>query len=51
MSTRDVTVPKKVVAITAEEYQAKMEAMINRMRGGNNRPGQTSGQARSIILN
>lgn len=51
VSARDVTVPKKVVAITAEEYQAKMEAMINRMRGGNSRPGQTSGQARSIILN
>lgn len=51
VSSKDVTAPKKALPITQEEYQKKMENMMNRMRGmGNNRGGNT-GQARSIIIN
>ncbi len=51
VSTKDVTAPKKALSITQEEYQKKMENMMNRMRGmGNNRGGNT-GQARSIVIN
>lgn len=49
VSARDVTAPKKAIAITAEQYQTKMEAMMNRMRG-NNRQG-AGGQTRSVIIN
>lgn len=38
VSNKDVSVPKKAVAITAEERKAKMEAMSNRFRN-NNRQG------------
>ncbi|MCY1528482.1 GLPGLI family protein [compost metagenome] len=50
VSTKDVTAPKKAVPITQEEYQKKMENMMNRMRNmGNNRGGM--GGARSIVIN
>lgn len=49
VSARDVTAPKKAIAITAEQYQTKMESMMNRMRG-NNRQG-AGGQTRSVIIN
>jgi len=39
VSTKDVTAPKKAVAITPEQYQAKMEAMMARFRNNNNRQG------------
>ncbi len=41
VSTKDVTAPKKAVAITPEQYQAKMEAMMARFRNNNNRQGAT----------
>lgn len=47
VSSRDVNPPKKTVTITPEEYQAKMEAMMKRMR--NNRTGQ--GGATRIVIN
>ncbi len=51
VSSKDVTAPKKALPITQEEYQKKMDNMMNRMRGmGNNRGGNT-GQARSIVIN
>jgi len=50
VSSKDVTAPKKALPITQEEYQKKMENMMNRMRNmGNNRGGM--GGARSIIIN
>ncbi|MBC7614592.1 MAG: hypothetical protein H7202_00850 [Pedobacter sp.] len=51
VSTKDVMAPKKALPITQEEYQKKMENMMNRMRGmGNNRGGNT-GAARPIVIN
>ncbi|RWU10370.1 hypothetical protein [Pedobacter chitinilyticus] len=47
VSNKDVTAPKKAVAITPEQYQAKMEAMMARFRNNNNR-GQ-GGQTRAVI--
>jgi len=41
VSNKDVTAPKKAVAITPEQYQAKMEAMMARFRNNNNRQGAT----------
>jgi len=49
VSSKDVTAPKKAIAITQEEYQKKMENMANRMRGGNRQGG--NGQARNVIIN
>lgn len=46
VSAKDVTVPKKAIAITADEFKAKQAAMMNRMRG--NRP-QGSGASRIVI--
>ncbi|SFH03230.1 hypothetical protein [Pedobacter insulae] len=51
VSTKDVTAPKKATPITQEEYQKKMESMMNRMRGMGNNRGGGAGQARSIIIN
>jgi hypothetical protein len=52
VSAKDVTAPKKALPITQEEYQKKMENMMNRMRGmGNNMRGGAAGQARNIIIN
>ncbi len=34
VSTKDVTAPKKALPITADEYKAKMEAMMKRFSGG-----------------
>lgn len=48
VSAKDVTAPKKALPITAEQYKAKMEAMMKRFTGGG-RPG--GGQARSVIIN
>lgn len=51
VSAKDVTAPKKAVAITEAEYQAKMAAMIKaRTRNGGNR---TNGQPqiRNIVIN
>lgn len=47
ISSKDVTAPKKAILITAEEYQAKLEAMMKRFRG--NRPG--GGAVRTITVN
>ena len=41
VSNKDVTAPKKAIAITPEQYQAKMEAMMARFRNNNNRQGAT----------
>lgn len=38
VSAKDVSAPKKALAITEEEYKAKMEAMMKRFSGGG-RPG------------
>lgn len=46
VSAKDVTVPKKAISITAEEFKAKQAAMMSRMR--NNRP-QGSGATRIVI--
>ena len=48
VSTKDVTAPKKALPITADEYKAKMEAMMKRFSGGGNRQG---GQPRSTVIN
>ena len=47
VSAKDVTAPKKAVAITADEYKVKMENMMKRFSGGGNRPG--AAPARMII--
>lgn len=47
VSNSDVTAPKKAIAITPEEYQAKMEAMANRFR--NMRGGQPNRSMRITI--
>lgn len=39
VSTKDVTAPKKALAITADEYKAKMEAMMKRFSGGGRQGG------------
>lgn len=41
VSSKDVTAPKKAIAITAEEYQAKQASMMNRFR---NRQGGATGR-------
>ncbi|MGF1925091.1 MAG: hypothetical protein ACQUHE_13005 [Bacteroidia bacterium] len=51
VSAKDVTAPKKALPITQEEYQKKMENMMNRMRGMGNNRGGNAGQARSMIIN
>ncbi|MFD0941238.1 hypothetical protein [Pedobacter boryungensis] len=51
VSTKDVTAPKKAVAITADEYKAKMEAMMKRFSGGNRQGGGPGGNVRSVIIN
>lgn len=48
VSSKDVTAPKKALPITADEYKAKMEAMMKRFSGGGNRQG---GQVRSTVIN
>ncbi|MBB2144752.1 hypothetical protein GM921_04610 [Pedobacter sp. LMG 31464] len=50
VSTKDVTAPKKALPITADEYKAKMEAMMKRFSGGN-RGGAPAGNVRSVIIN
>lgn len=47
VSGKDVTVPKKAIAITVDEFKAKQAAMMNRMRG--NRP--QGGGATRIVIN
>lgn len=42
VSARDVTAPKKAIAITQEEYQAKMEAMSKRFRNRGQGPTRIS---------
>jgi hypothetical protein len=51
VSNKDVTAPKKAIAITQDEYRAKMEAMMKKMRGNFRGQGGASGQARSIVIN
>ncbi|RZK43245.1 MAG: hypothetical protein EOO90_04585 [Pedobacter sp.] len=52
VSSKDVTAPKKALPITQDQYQKKMENMMNRMRGpGNNNRGGNTGAARSIVIN
>jgi len=52
VSTKDVTAPKKAVPITAEQYKAKMEAMMKRFQGGQGRQGSAAGgQVRNIVIN
>lgn len=41
VGNKDVTAPKKAVAITQEQYQAKQAAMMARFRNNNNRQGVT----------
>lgn len=41
VSAKDVTAPKKALAITADEYKLKMENMMKRFSGGGNRQGGT----------
>jgi len=50
VSNKDVTAPKKAIAITPEEYQSKLEAMMKRFRGNNNR-GQNANGATRIVIN
>lgn len=47
VSAKDVTAPKKALAITPEQYKAKMEAMMKRFQNGGGRPG--GGPARVVI--
>lgn len=52
VSSKDVTAPKKALPITAEQYKAKMEAMMKRFSGGQGRQGGAAGgQVRSIVIN
>lgn len=52
VSTKDVTAPKKALPITAEQYKAKMEAMMKRFQGGQGRQGGAAGgQVRNIVIN
>ncbi|MES2419216.1 MAG: hypothetical protein V4541_13595 [Bacteroidota bacterium] len=51
VSARDVTAPKKALAITPEEYQVKMQNMMNRFRGNGNNNRGNAGQTRSIVIN
>jgi len=52
VSAKDVTAPKKALPITAEQYKAKMEAMMKRFQGGQGRQGGAQGGAvRSIVIN
>ncbi|KQC01021.1 hypothetical protein [Pedobacter sp. Hv1] len=39
VSTKDVTAPKKALAITADQYKTKMEAMMKRFSGGGRQGG------------
>lgn len=48
VSAKDVTAPKKAKPITQEEYQAKMENMMKRMR--QNRPRGNFGGGRVMIM-
>ena len=41
VSSKDVTAPKKALAITPDEYKLKMENMMKRFSGGGNRQGGT----------
>lgn len=41
VSSKDVTAPKKAIAITPEQYQAKQAAMMARFRNNSNRQGAT----------
>lgn len=53
VSNKDVTAPKKALPITAEQYKAKMEAMMKRFSGGQGRQGGAApaGQVRNIVIN
>ncbi|MFI5453197.1 hypothetical protein ACHMWN_13685 [Pedobacter sp. UC225_61] len=51
VSAKDVTAPKKALPITADEYKAKMEAMMKRFSGGNRQGGGPSGTVRNVIIN
>jgi GLPGLI family protein len=47
VSAKDVTAPKKALAITQEQYLAKMEAMMKRFQNGGGRQG--GGPTRVVI--
>ncbi|MEE1944387.1 hypothetical protein VRU48_04660 [Pedobacter sp. KR3-3] len=53
VSSKDVTAPKKALPITADQYKAKMEAMMKRFSGGQGRQGGAApaGQVRNIVIN
>ncbi len=48
VSTRDVTVPKKAISITAEQYKEKMESMMRRFGSGGRQGG---GNNRNVVFN
>ena len=48
VSSKDVTIPKKAIAISAEEFRAKQTAMMNKFRN-NSRGAQPSGATRIVI--
>lgn len=49
VSNKDVTAPKKAIALTAEQFKAKQEAMMSRMRNNNRGQGGQGGVSRMII--
>ncbi len=49
VSSKDVTIPKKAIAITAEEFKAKQTAMMNKFR--NSTRGAQPGGATRIVIN
>jgi hypothetical protein len=51
VGAKDVTAPKKALPITADEYKAKMEAMMKRFSGGNRGGAPGGGNVRSVIIN
>jgi len=50
VSSKDVTVPKKVTPITQPEYEQKMQNMMNRMRNMGNNRGGMGGGGRNIVI-
>lgn len=54
VNAKDVNPPKKAIALTKEEYAAKMESMMRRMRnnqGGERGAGGNQGNVRNIVIN
>jgi GLPGLI family protein len=47
VSAKDVTAPKKALAITPEQYKAKIEVMMKRFQGG----GRQSGAPARVVIN